>query len=97
MQIKAVVIDDLFYLNYTKAQNIVDTCKDTGIKVNLFPHTCFINDMKEDYFNIKKNIEKYNYYPNIITNSEYRKENTFKLELKKKFLFVDQEDFSRMD
>ena len=73
MQIKAVILDDSFYFNYNKAQRLVDACKDIRLKVHLFPHTCFIIDMKEDYDQIKNNLDKFNNIPNIITNSEFKK------------------------
>ena len=73
LQIKSVVLDDSSYFVYQKAQNLVNVCHEEKIKTFLFPHTCFIFDAKEDYVYIKKNLKKLKNFPNLITNSNFRK------------------------
>lgn len=87
LKIKSVIIDDSFYFIYKKAQNIADVCEEDGIKFNLFPHTCYINDMKKD-FDLVKKFEKLGDFPNLITNSNYRKKKLIQCGIKEKNIFV---------
>ncbi len=88
LQIKSVIIDDSSYLIYKKAQNIVEVCREENLKIHLFPHTCFINDRKEDYEDIKKNLSKLKNFPNIITNSNFRKKKLIETGIKEKNILV---------
>ena len=87
LKIKSVIIDDSFYLIYKKAQNIAEVCAEDRIKFNLLPHTCYINDMKED-FDLVKKFEKLEDFPNLITNSNYRKKKLIQCGINEKNIFV---------
>jgi hypothetical protein len=72
IQISSLVMDDSYYLNYTRPQALINIIKKKKIKITLVPHTCHMFKRDEDIENLRsKNLN--NFYPNIAVTSKLMK------------------------
>lgn len=69
LNITSVVMDDSYYLNFSRPQSLIKTCITKGIKITIVPHTCFMFTRIEDTRNLRsKNLK--NLYANLIVTSD---------------------------
>ena len=58
LNITSVVMDDSYYLNFSRPQSLIKACKTKGIKITIVPHTCFMFTRIEDTRNLtSKNLK----------------------------------------
>ncbi len=87
LNIKLLLMDDSLFWSYDKGKKLAAACQESNIRVDLFPHTCFIFDAEEESNIISSNNLK-NFYPNLITNSIYHKNKVIKCGLSPDKIFI---------